>query len=64
MVRRVGQPHGIGRLLPERGDRAAVLGGLDDPELVRELSGWRIAATVTPAPEFTCWATIWLGSIR
>ena len=37
VVRRVGQPHGIGRLLPEGGDRAAVLGRLDDPELVREL---------------------------
>jgi len=34
------------------------------PNWSASFSGWRMAATVTPAPEFTCWATIWLGSIR
>ena len=26
--------------------------------------GWRMAATVTPAPDSMCWSTMWLKSMR
>ncbi len=44
--------------------RRVVAADLDHAELVGQAIGWRIAATVTPAPVSMCWRTMWLKSMR